>query len=562
MTTIDHHPEAATAAVEDTSRESAIASFFVGAAQWVTTTDHKKIGRLFALTGLGFLLATAVLGAVLGAERADETNALVDADALLQLFQAYRVGLVLAVAAPVGLGLAVAVVPLQLGARSIAFPRLALTGFYSWFGGVALTMIALGRNGGSGGGDQQAVHMYLAGLGLAVLGLTAAAGCVATSVLTTRAPGMTMRRVPLFAWSSLIGALGLLLMLPVVFAVIVLLFVDLRLGLGLDGGNFGGPEGIGVWLSWAFSVPAVVVYSLPAIGVAAETMPVAFRSRQIARGVALAGPALVGVAALAATTQQFVHDVEIDTTGEVFLRGAVPFAIFAGLPLLGVTITLLIGLAGVRSGSGRPAVSAPFVASFLGLLMIGAGIAGTAVLGIVDLELVDPVAKTATVFEEGATLYLVYGSVLAALGGLTFWAPKLWGRTLPDRKMLPLAGLGLIATVLASLPLYVAGFLGQVGGVPAADADVAALLSIGSVDGGSIWTVLSLAGHAAMLLTVLAFLGLVAKASPSGSDEDPYGGHSVEWTTSSPAPHANFVHVPTVRSAEPRLDQTQEGSRP
>lgn len=560
MTTIDQHPEAATAAVDDTSRESAVASFFVGAAEWVTTTDHKKIGRMFALSGLGLLLATAVLGAVLGAERADEANALVDADALLQLFQAYRVGLVLAVAAPIGLGLALAVVPLQLGARSVAFPRLALTGFYSWLGGLTLAMVALGRNGGSGGGADQSVHMYLAGLGLAVLGLAAAAGCVATSVLTTRAPGMTMRRVPLFAWSSLVGALGLLLMLPVVFAVVVLLFVDLRLGLALDGGNFGGSEGIGVWLSWAFSVPAVVVYSLPAIGVAAEMMPVAFRSRQIARGVAFAGPALVGVAALAATTQQFVHDVEFDTTGEAFLRGAVPFAIFAGLPLLGVTITLLVGLAGARSAAGRPSVSAPFVAGLFGLLMIGAGIAGSALLGVVDLGLADPVAKTATVFEEGATLYLVYGSVLAVLGGLTFWSPKLSGRTLADRKVLPLVGLGLVATILASLPLYVAGFLDQAGGVPGADADVAALLSIGAVDGGSLWTVLSLVGHALMLLTVVAFLGLLATAPAVTAEADPYGGHTVEWTTSSPAPRTNFAHVPTVRSAEPRLDQIQEGS--
>lgn len=559
MTTIDQHPETATSAVGDASRDSAVASFFIGAAHWVTTTDHKKIGRMFALSGLVLLLASSLLGVVLGAERADDANALVDADALLQLFQAYRVGLVLGVAAPIGLGLALAVTPLQLGARSVAFPRLALTGFYSWLGGMTLAMIALGRNGGAGGGDEQAVHLYLAGLGLAVIGLVAAAGCVATSVLTTRAPGMTMRRVPMFAWSSLVGALGLLLMLPVVFAVIVLLFVDLRLGLGLDGGNFGGPEGIGAWISWAFSVPAVVVYALPAIGVAAEMMPVAFRSRQIARGVAFAGPALVGVAALAATTQQFVHDVELDTTGEAFIRGAAPFVLFAGLPLLGVTITLLIGLAGAKSASGRPAVSAPFVASLFGLLMIGAGIAGNALLGIVDLGLVDPVAKTATVFEEGATLYVVYGSALAVIGGLTFWAPKLWGRTLPDRKVLPLAGLGLIAAVLASLPLYIAGFLDQSGGVPSSDADVAALLSIGAVDGGSIWTLLSLAGHGLMLLTVLAFLGLLASSS-SDADADPYGGHTIEWTTSSPAPHGNFVHVPTVRSAEPRLDQIQEGS--
>jgi heme/copper-type cytochrome/quinol oxidase subunit 1 len=565
MTTIDTHPDAAPAAAGDASGESSVASFFIGLADWVTSTDHKKIGRLYAGFGLLVLLATSVLGVVLGLERADDANALVDADALLQMFQAYRVGIVLGVLAPLGLGLAVAAVPLQLGARSIAFPRLALTGFYAWLGGMALAMSALGRNGGAGGGDAQAVHMYLAGLGLAVLGLLATAGCVATSVLTTRAPGMTMRRVPLFAWASLVGALGLVLMLPVVFAVIVLLFVDLRLGLA-ENGNFGGPEGIGAWLSWPFSVPAAIVYALPAVGVAAESIPVAFRARQVLRGVKFAGIALIGVTALAATTQQFVHEVEFDTTGEAFLRGAVPFAVFAGLPLLGLLIAVALGLGTIKAGidaGNKPRITAPFVFSFLGLLMIAVGLIGNALQGIVDLELVDPVTKVSTVFEEGATLYIAYGSVLAVMGGLVYWAPKLWGRVVPDKQLLPLALLGVLATVLASLPLYIAGFAGQAGGVPATDADVAMLLALDGVDGGSIWSLLSLIGHALMALTVLAFAGLLLKTftgSGEAAGENPYGGHTIEWGTASPAPAHNFEHVPTVTSPEPLFASSTEGS--
>ena len=568
MTTID--TDAAQAGAGHTSDDSAsgvsaVASFFIGAAAWVTSTDHKKIGRLYLGFGLLLLLATSAIGLLLGLERADDANALLDADSLLQLFQAYRVGIVFGVLAPLGLGLAVAVTPLQLGARSIAFPRLALTGFYSWLGGMALAMTALGRNGGAGGGDPQAVHMYLAGLGLAILGLLATAGCVVTSVLTTRAPGMTMRRVPFFAWSSLIGALGLVLMLPVAFAAIVLLFVDLRLGLGADGGNFGGPEGVGAWLSWPFSVPAAIVYALPAIGVSAELMPVTFKHRQPLRGVTFVAIALIGVTALAAATQQLVHAVEFDTDGETFLRGVVPFAVFAGLPLLGITMTLLLGGLTARQGlaDGRPRISAPFVFSFFGLLMVGAGVAGNALIGIVDLDLYDPVQRLTMVIEEGATVYVAYGTALAVMGGIVFWAPKLWGRVLPDKQVLPLALLGLLATVLASLPLYVAGFLDQVGGVPSTDADVAMLLAIDQVDGGSLWTLLSLIGHGLMALTVLAFAGLMLKTFTglgTTADQNPYGGHTVEWSTSSPAPADNYEHVPTVASPEPQFDMTYEGS--
>ena len=127
MTTIDTRPDDAGAA--DDASPSAAEAIVVGAFDWVTTTDHKRIGRLFAGVGLLVLLATAALGLVLGLERADDANTVVDADALLQMFQMYRVGIVLGGVAPLALGLAVAVVPMQLGARSIAVPRAALTGF-------------------------------------------------------------------------------------------------------------------------------------------------------------------------------------------------------------------------------------------------------------------------------------------------------------------------------------------------------------------------------------------------------------------------------------------------
>ena len=150
---------------------------------------------------------------LLGIERASDSQVF-DSGSLLQIFQAQRVGLAFAGVIPLTLGLSIAVVPLQLGARQIAYPRLALTGCYIWLGGLALTFAALGRNGGVGGGDPTAVDLFLAAHGLMVVGLAASAGSVATSVLTTRAPGMTMRRVPLFSWSALIGALGMLIALP------------------------------------------------------------------------------------------------------------------------------------------------------------------------------------------------------------------------------------------------------------------------------------------------------------------------------------------------------------
>lgn len=553
MTTIDTRSDTSAG---DESADSAVASFFVGAAGWVVTTDHKRIGRLYLGVGLVALLATAVVGLLLGLERVDDSSALLDSNALLQVFQAYRVGLVFGAVLPLALGLSIAIAPLQLGARSIAFPRVALTGFYSWLGGLGLTIGALAANGGIGGGDSDGVDLFLAGHGLMIIGLLASAGCVATSVLTTRAPGMTMRRVPLFAWSALIGALGMLLVLPVAFGSVVYLFLDHRYA----GLNFGGGEGIAAWLGWIFSVPTVIVFALPAIGVAAELMPVTFKTRSPMRGVLFAGIALIGVTAFAAVTRQFVQDVTFDSSPKTFVEDAIPFVLLAGLPLLGLLIVVGLGALTAKNGvsAGRPLITAPFLFGFFGMGMIAVGLIGNALHGIIDLELIG------TSFEEGATLYVVYGTALSAMGGAVFWAPKLWGRVIPDKQVAPLALLGVAATVLASLPLYLGAFFGQVGGIPANDAQVAAILSLDDVDGGSIWVVLSLVGHALMALTVLAFVGLMLKACTGrgeDADQNPYGGHTVEWTTASPAPPDNYEHVATVASTTPQFDMTAEGSR-
>jgi heme/copper-type cytochrome/quinol oxidase subunit 1 len=551
MTTIETHADAA--------GESVVAAFFAGIAAWLTSTDHKRIGRMYLCSGVVGTAAGGVVAALLGAERSSE-SAFLDAGALVQMFQLERLALVYFGLVPLTLGLAIAVVPLQLGARQIAFPRLALTGFYAWLGGLVLSIVALADNGGVGGGNGQAVDQFLAGHGLMFLGLLASAGSVATSVLTTRAPGMTMRRVPLFAWSSLIGALGMLLALPVAFGAVIYLFIDHRLG---TAANFGGAEGVGAWLGWVYSVPAVIVFALPAVGIAAELVPVTFKARQPLRGVIFAGIALVGVASLAAVTTQAVHDVSLDADQSfaTFVKDLLPLLALAGLPLLGLVVVMGLGGLTVRAGmtsGARPAITSGFLFAFLGLGMIFVGVAGNLVMAIADLELVG------TVFEEGAVIYVVYGAAMAVLGGVAFWAPKLWGRTLPEKAVVPLALLAFVGTILASLPLYVAGFLDQIGGLPANAAQVDAVSSLEYHGSAELWNSLSMIGHIVMLAAVLAFaLSMLSTFARRGAaaEANPFGGHTIEWSTSSPAPADNYDYVPTVASPTPVFDLTAEGSR-
>jgi heme/copper-type cytochrome/quinol oxidase subunit 1 len=152
-----------------------------------------------------------------------------------------------------------------------------------------------------------------------------------------------------------------------------------------------------------------------------------------------------------------------------------------------------------------------------------------------------------TSFSEGTTLYFVYGGVLSALGALTYWAPKLWGRVLSDTKVLGLAALGLLGTIASSFPMYIAGFANQ----PADKVN-------GFHYGGpiAVWNGLAGLGHALLVITVLGFVGLLVTAVRSGeqADDDPFDGHTLEWAIPSPAPANNFAELPLVNSSEPVLD--------
>ena len=539
MTTLDTHPDSTTAAVARTS--GAVAS--VGA--WIVSTDHKRIGRLFIGTGLLGLLGSLVVGVLLAFERIDADGmALLDEGAVVQLVSAQRIGLLFGAVVPLMLGLAVALAPLQIGARSLAFPRLASAGFWSWLTGLVLVIWSIAANGGPGGGDAQMVDLFLAAMVVLALGAVMVAVSLVTTVFTHRAPGMRLDRAPLLSWSTLLYGVVILLVVPTIIGTLVYLYVDHRYGRVAFGGN----QGILTWIGWAVGLPAATVLALPAFGVLADTAPVAARVRQPQRPGMLVGIGLVTIGALAAVTQvnqQLPWEGDgLDNFGTK-LADLLPFLFFNLLPLLGAFI--VFALAGLAQKSGRPRPLSGFVFSLLGVVMILAGMAGHV------LFLVDDAGLQGTVFEEGAFVYVTFGAVLAGLGGVCHWGPKLWGRRLPEKATLPLAGLGLIATVLASLPLYIAGFADQ----PA--------MAVGGFSYGGpqeIWNILATVGQGLMILVVLAFVALALKGFRTGelAGDDPWDGQTLEWATSSPAPLNNFVEVPTVASPEPLTDLKPSGS--
>jgi heme/copper-type cytochrome/quinol oxidase subunit 1 len=525
MTMLDTRPDAPAAeTTADTAPERAAPSPLVA---WITTGDHKQIGRLYAAASLLFALAVLVVGALLAFERVDDGgHQILHADTVAQLYSFYGVALIFCVVVPLLFGLATAIVPLQLGARGIAFPRAASLSFWTWLVASGVMVGAYIANGGPGGGNAIAVDLFLASFVVVLAALTLDAVCLAATIVTLRAPGMTLDRVPFFAWSVLVSASILLLSLPVLAADAIYLYVDHRYGQLIFGGN----AGIAGYLGWALVAPQIFAYAVAGYGYIADAAGTLARERLQKPDSVLIGIGLAGVLGFGAWFQPAFYPNVTDS----FLAKVV--AIGAVLPPL-----LVLGAVGLTLRFGRPSPGSPLLFAVAALLIALAGAAVGVLTPFHGLEL------QGTVYEFAQFNFVAYAGVLAGLGGLVYWGPKLWGRRLSELAMRGLATLGLLAVGLIAIPDVILGFLEQ----PAN--------SVSSFDiDGPVGFLNAVSGIGYVVLA-LVVLGVVAQAlrgftrGPAAGD-DPWGGQTLEWAASSPPPHGNFAEPPVVESAQPLLD--------
>ena len=458
-------------------------SGFLGAvAAWLTTTDHRRIGRLFMGFSVLWVLSIVVVNAILGFERIDSASIAINEGALPQLFAASRTLASFGVLIPLTLGLAIAVVPTQVGARSIMFARNATFGFYLWLFGTVVVVGSLIANGGPGGGSATMVDLYLLGLATTMLGLVVASISVIATVITARTAGTDLADVPVFSWAALIGAVSTVMTLPVALGTLIYVAVDHQYVKVAFGGN----TEISTWLGWAMTQPQTFLYVIPVVGVLAELAPAVARKAQPLRGGVFVGIGLMSVALFGSVSQN-IHDFEWSGTVSDKVQSFVPYAMFNLLPLLGMVVVLGLALLALRSDTLK--ITPAFIPVFLGGGMILTALLGNAV------QLLSSAQLAGTVFEEGVLHYTTYGAVLVLWGAVAHWSTQLWGRELPAQAVIGLGVLGFAGTVLAALPMYIAGFADQ-------QAEVVADFTYGGPTG--LWNSASTIGHALMALCVVA----------------------------------------------------------
>nr|WP_067176085.1 cytochrome c oxidase subunit I [Microtetraspora niveoalba] len=538
MTAIHHQPSAI--AARPYTKGSVVA-------KWLSTTDHKVIGHLYLITSFVFFLIGGVMALVMRAELAAPGLQFVSNEQFNQLFTMHGTIMLLMFATPLFAGFANAIMPLQIGAPDVAFPRLNMVSYWLYLFGSTIAVAGFITPGGAAafgwtayaplsnavtspgiGGD-----MWIMGLALSGLGTILGAVNFITTIITMRAPGMTMFRMPMFTWNILLTSILVLLAFPVLAAALLALEADRKLGAHIFDSATGGAM---LWqhLFWFFGHPEVYIIALPFFGIITEVIPV-FSRKPVFGYIGLVG-ATIAIAGLSITV--WAHHMFV--TGQVLL----PFFSFMTFLIAVPTGVKFFNWIGTM-WRGHLTFESPmlFAIGFLVTFLFG-GLTGVILASPpLDFQVSD------TYFVVAHFHYVIFGTVVFAMfSGFYFWWPKFTGRMLNDR----LGKVHFWITFFGfHLTFLVQHWLGVIG-FPRRYADYSA------VDGFTDLNMISSVGAFLLGASLLPFIynvWITWKKAPKVTVDDPWGyGGALEWATSCPPPRHNFTSLPRIRSERPAFD--------
>lgn len=507
----------------ETGTDLAVASPLVPApVSFLGSGDHTVVGLVYIVASVLFGLAGLVGWALV--DIYDVTGSLLTDSSSDQVLQTSALGLVLLVLVPLFLGIGTYLVPLQVGARTIAFPRAAAAGLWTWLLSAGLFIVSAAIDGGFGGGRPEAVSLGL----LSVLGLVVAlllgTVCVLSTAIGLRAPGMTLDRVPMTTFAMVAGGAVWLLTLPVLAADVLLMWVDLRYG----NGSFSPPEVQFGQVAWMVEQPQIYAFVVPGLGIVADAVATFTGVRLAKRGVLLTGVGAFAVLGIGAWAQPILFPNASDQ---------VVWQVISVLQVLPVLV-LLGGLANALR-SGRPALRGSLGLALVSMLLLLLAVVAGALIAIPPLDI-----SGSGWAESGQFMLVVAAGLTMGATGLAYWSPKMTGRMPADAAAKLGVPVMLLGGVLAGVPYMVVSFESKFSGL----ADAADALSWVSVIGAAILA----------LGLVLALLGLLS-ASRHGAAQagpDAWGtGQTLEWKYPSPPGNHELGDLPVVRSPEPLLDE-------
>ncbi|MEN3316118.1 MAG: cytochrome c oxidase subunit [Acidimicrobiaceae bacterium] len=517
-----------------------------GLLKWFTTTDHKVIGKSYMVTAFVFFCVGGVLALLLRTQLAQPNNTLLDQQDYNQVFTMHGTIMMYLFATPFGFGLANYFVPLHIGAPDMAFPRLNALSYWLFLGGGIIVVSGFLTSGGAASFGwvsyaplSDAVHtpgagadLWIVGLALTGLATIATAVNIVTTVFCLRAPGMTMFRMPIFTWNMLVTSVLALMAFPVLTAALALLFCDRHFGMRIFDVDRGGVPILWQHLFWFFGHPEVYIIVLPFFGVVTQVLPV-FSRRPIFgyTGIVFATLAIAGLSVGVWAHHMF-------TTGAVLLPYFSAMSFLIAVPT-GVKFFNWIG----TMWGGKISFPTPMLFSlgFMVVFLLG-GLSGVLLASPpIDFQVHD------TYFVVAHMHYVLFGSaVFAGFSAAYFWYPKMTGRMLREGWGKLHFWILFIGFNLTFFPQHILGERGM----------PRRIQTYGAGEHLTFLNLLSTIGSFLIGISTLVFIVnmWISWRKPVLAGDDPWGGHTLEWWSSSPPVTHNFTSLPPIRSDRPVWD--------
>src|SRR3954468_1488854 len=509
---------------------------------WAFTVDHKKLGLMYAVTAMCFFIVGGIEALLIRTQLLSWDNQLLSANLYNQLFTLHGTTMIFLFVMPVTTGLANYFVPLQIGARDVAFPRLNAFGYWCFlFGGIFLnTSWFLG--GAADGGwfmyQPNANQLFSPthgvdfwSLGLQITGIASLTGAInlIVTILNMRAPGMTLMKMPIFTWMVLVVQFLLVFAIPVITVALFLLAFQRLFGATFFNVQAGADPLLWQHLFWIFGHPEVYILILPAMGVVSEVLPV-FTRRPL-----FGYPVMVfsGIAIAFMGWGVWAHHMFATGLGPVAKSAFALSTMFIAVPTGVKIFNWMATMAG-----GKIRVKAPFLfaVGFVTMFTIG-GLSGvTHAIVPADTQ------QTDTYYIVAHFHYVLFGgSIFGLFAGAYYWWPKFTGKMLSDRLGKWQFWLMLIGFNLTFGPFHILGLQGM----------PRRIYRYPSGRGWDFWNLMATVGSFIIAFSVLLFIVNVLKSRKGPNvAEDPWDARTLEWLTSNPPPEYNFVEVPIVTARD------------
>ena len=518
--------------------------------RWLATVDHKDIGILYLLTSLAFFGLGGIEALLMRIQLASPGNTFLGPDAFNALFTMHGTTMIFLAVMPMLLGFANYIVPLQIGARDMAFPRLnALSYWLLLFGGILLNFSFLNGTPPDTGWFSYApltekpyslgpnVDFWIVGLLATSIGSIATGLNLVVTVLKLRAPGMTAMRLPVFTWMSVFTGILILLAVPSLTAAQCLLLFDRYLGTHFF--DVGAGANVLLWehLFWFFGHPEVYILALPAFGIMSEVVPVFSRKPIFGYTVIVASGAAIAFLAYGVWAHHMF------TAGLGFAADAA-FGATSMLIAVPTGIKVFSWLGTMWGGRIRFTTAMKFATGFLAMFTIG-GITGVHFATVpIDWQLTDSYYVVAHLH------YVLFGGTFFALNaGTYYWFPKMSGRLLSERLGTWHFWLTFIGFNLTFFPMHILGLMGMPRRV----------YTYPDLPGWGAINFAQTIGAFLLGLAMLLFLWILRASLRNGrlAGGDPWDAWTLEWATTSPPPAHNFPHnaLPPIESARPLWDR-------